>query len=153
MSVYENAIDRFRSKNNCAQAVSYAVLKHFSFEENDATNYSNLMIGFGGGIGSTGHVCGALSGAILTLGVLGVKNRINTDNLSKFSREKAQKIMTAFSSEFGSCNCINLTECDLLAEEGRKKFTDMAVRGNTFENLVGWITNYTVELLIDSVKA
>jgi hypothetical protein len=42
--------------------------------------------------------------------------------------EKAQMLLKRFKDTYGSCNCLELTGCDLSSEEGRKQFAEKGMR-------------------------
>jgi C_GCAxxG_C_C family probable redox protein len=75
--------------------------------------------GFGGGIGRTGLVCGAISGAVMSAG-----SRYGTgapcedmDRLYKI----ASSLVNSFTKKFGSANCRELIEADLGDPTERKR--------------------------------
>ncbi len=70
----------------------------------------------GGGISGFGEVCGAVSGAVLSLGlVLGTNGTEDIDEF-KAKREKAREIvkqyMQSFADDWGSVQCRRLIEMD-----------------------------------------
>ena len=60
-------VDKFKEGYNCAQAVLFSLTKHTGISEDDSLK---IGTGFGGGMGRTQHVCGAVSGGILALNLL-----------------------------------------------------------------------------------
>jgi C_GCAxxG_C_C family probable redox protein len=60
-----------------------------------------LASGFGGGMG-VGHACGALTGAVMVLGVLYVKERAHESTRIK---DVEQKLIAAFEKEYGTIMC------------------------------------------------
>ena len=65
MSKAETAIKLFETYN-CAQSVFTAYAEDFGIDKNQALS---LAVGFGGGMGRTQDVCGAVTGAIMVLGL------------------------------------------------------------------------------------
>ena len=63
----ERAVQLFRSGYNCAQSVFVAFCDLTGFDERTAIRISSS---FGGGMGRLREVCGAMSGALMVLGVL-----------------------------------------------------------------------------------
>jgi C_GCAxxG_C_C family probable redox protein len=80
---------------------------------------------FGGGIGRTGAVCGALVGGTMAIGlVYGRKAPVQ-------SRDRAyglaEELRSRFEEEMGTVSCRELTGVDLTTEEGRQQFHDSNV--------------------------
>jgi C_GCAxxG_C_C family probable redox protein len=61
------AEEKFRSGYNCSQSVLFAFSNELNIDSDTALKISN---GFGGGMGRKQEVCGAVSGAIMALGIL-----------------------------------------------------------------------------------
>ena len=79
-----------------------------------------ISTGFCGGVSRTCGICGAVSGAIMALGIRYGRN--NPDESTARCYEAVQGFVKAFENKFGSTNCQQLTGCDLGTEEGREKF-------------------------------
>jgi len=119
----EDAAELFRNGWSCSQAVTCAFAKDFGIDEKTALK---LSCGLGGGMGHTGNTCGAVSGALM---VIGMKyGRTALDDLA--SKEKTYEIAQRFMKEFRrrnhSINCTELIGYDLsnpeaLAEAREKK--------------------------------
>jgi len=105
------AIDYYLDKYNCAESV-------FKSHEKDID--SSIATPFGGGVGKTNQICGALAGGLM---VLGIKYGRKTN---QEPQQKAQyisaKLVTEFSDKFGNTTCNNLTDCDLSTKHGKEKF-------------------------------
>ena len=72
----------------------------------------------GGGMARMGHVCGALSGAAVSLGL---RNQLNVDghgNNSNDAFDELQKLFRGFQEEFGATTCRDLLGCDISSAEG-----------------------------------
>lgn len=75
---------------------------------------------FGGGIGNTGAVCGAVAGAVMAIGLK--KERGNTMEDWLRMSAVAQEFRSRFEAEMGSINCRELTGADLSTAEGLKQY-------------------------------
>lgn len=62
--VSDYAIENFRHGLNCAESVYHALLRAGALEGIDPSTAS-MVLGFGGGVGLSGCICGALSAAII----------------------------------------------------------------------------------------
>ncbi len=75
---------------------------------------------FGGGIGNTGAVCGAVSGAVMAIGLR--KERGNTMEEALRILAVAQEFRRRFEAEMKTINCRELTGVDLATPEGIEQF-------------------------------
>jgi len=79
-----------------------------------------IASGFGGGIGNSGAVCGAVAGAIMAIGL----RQKTPDTMEDVLRNLAdvREFRRRFETEFGTINCSELTGMDLSTEEGVEEF-------------------------------
>jgi C_GCAxxG_C_C family probable redox protein len=82
---------------------------------------------FGGGMGRTGGFCGALSGALMTIGLQHSSEDPKNAAAKMKAYELAQKLLEAFRQKHGSLLCRELTGCDLMTAEGQKRFKDQDI--------------------------
>lgn len=75
---------------------------------------------FGGGIGNSGSVCGAVIGAVMAIGL--VKERGETMEEMLGTQGLVQEFRRRFEAEMGSIDCHELTKADLTTPEGIEKF-------------------------------
>lgn len=103
---------------NCSQSVFSVYAKENGL---DPTLARKISTGFGGGVSRTGNICGAVSGAILAIGIA---NGMSTpDDLE--GREKSyaldQKLIQKFTERFGSIRCPDLLGYNLAIPEEREE--------------------------------
>lgn len=108
---------------NCAQSIVAAFAREVGLDVSSAIKLAGV---FGGGLAHQGHVCGAVSGALM---IIGTKyNGIESDYAS---REPGFAIGTDFIEEFESrhqtIDCRELIGCDLSTPEGLKRFQDKGI--------------------------
>ena len=121
MSKAEKAIVNFE-RYNCAQSVLHAYCEEYGLEKNQALQ---TAAGFGGGMGRTQEVCGAISGAIMVLGLS--SDFREEDGRPKINEvyAKVHQFINEFSAKYGTIKCWDLLGgCDLLSEEGQKFFRE-----------------------------
>jgi C_GCAxxG_C_C family probable redox protein len=98
---------------NCAQAMLSVYGKYFGLPEDLAIK---VATGLGRGFGNMGKSCGAVTGAIMVLGLI-----YEADNPS--SREDVyilvREFLNRFTARHGSIVCNELLGCDVSTEEGR----------------------------------
>ena len=75
---------------------------------------------FGGGIGNTGAVCGAVAGAVMAIGL----KKERGDTMEDWLRIAAveQEFRRRFEAEMETINCRELTGADLSTEEGLEQY-------------------------------
>lgn len=78
-----------------------------------------IASGFGGGIGNTGAVCGAVVGAVLAISLKMERGETMEDWLRIGA--VVQDFRRRFEAELGTINCRELTGVDLSTEEGMQQ--------------------------------
>lgn len=111
----EIAVSRFKSGFNCCQSVFSAYSSQFGIDTNMALK---LAAAFGGGIARMAETCGAVTGALM---IVGLKYGA-TDPKDKVAKEKTYKIAQEFINQFtarnNSISCKELLNCDISTPEG-----------------------------------
>ena len=79
-----------------------------------------IASGFGGGIGGTGAVCGAVVGGVMAIGLKHGRDAPSEDRFGTW--QMVQEFRRRFEAEMEEINCRELTGMDLGTEEGRKQF-------------------------------
>ena len=125
MNKPELASEYLKKGYNCAQSVIKAYAGDVGMNnEEDAVKMASVL---GGGIGRTGHVCGAVSGAAL---VIGMKFG-STDNTAKHARakayQKAKELLEKFAAQNKSILCNDLLGYDISTDEGLKQARESGV--------------------------
>jgi C_GCAxxG_C_C family probable redox protein len=77
---------------------------------------------FGGGIGNTGSVCGAVIGATMAIGII----RKQSSNIEEWleTAEIAREFRRRFEDKMKTISCRELTGIDFSNDEGREKLMD-----------------------------
>ena len=100
---------------NCAQSILFTYGKEY-FKENSSA--FKLASGFGAGISYRGEMCGAVSGALMIIGL----NYGCTDLTVDASKESLYKIskefIEIFNKQNGSVLCNKLIDCEINTPEG-----------------------------------
>ncbi len=125
----ERAVKRVRElfaqdAYNCSTAAMSALLE---FTDNDPLDYLSMAAPFGGGIARAGLTCGALSGAVLALGMIaGPREYRDREN-----RETAYRLITplveGFRRRMGSALCAEITGVDISTKAGRERFREQNI--------------------------
>jgi C_GCAxxG_C_C family probable redox protein len=122
MTKEEKALNYFRNKFNCSQSVMTVFGNDFGLSENDSLKIS---CAFGGGMGRQQHTCGALTGALMVLGLKYGKALNDPEEKKSFTYSKARELFTEFKSLHGSTDCRDLLNgFDMNNADDYKKIKD-----------------------------
>ncbi len=133
MSKVEQTVSSFKNGFSCSQSILSTYGTEFRLEREIALKIAS---GFGGGIGRLGKTCGAVSGAIM---VIGLKYG-NIKKEDKQTKEKTYELVREFINRFETLNssivCNELLDCDINTPEGLKDAIDKKVFKTICPNLV-----------------
>jgi C_GCAxxG_C_C family probable redox protein len=120
------AEEKFRSGFNCSQSVLFGFIDELKIDRDTAFKISN---GFGGGMGRKQEVCGAVSGAIMAIGLLYGRCEKDGPEKQEITYSKVRELIDSFKEEFNSVNCKELLSgCVLMTEEGQKQFKENGLK-------------------------
>lgn len=110
MNRSEKAVACFGNGCNCAQAVFTAFCEELGLEEKLGLK---IACPFGGGLGHTGGVCGAVTGALLTIGLKYGPESPEYGDIKVQNYVIVQDFISEFKKHNGSVNCTELISYDL----------------------------------------
>ena len=115
------AVTRFDQDFNCAQSVLAAFAPQLGMDENQALK---LASPFGGGVARRGQICGAVTGALMALGLAqGADNPAGNEDTYRLGQEFLQR----FESKHGSLLCRELIDCDISTPEGLQQAREKGI--------------------------
>ncbi len=121
-------------KVSCSQAIFAAYGEHLGLGRVDFDTCLKIASAFSGGIAQTGNVCGALTGALMALGLkygsTEYENRVN---------EIAVELLNEFESLNGTTICRDLINHDLITDEDVKQ----AFAKGSFDNCPKFVEDVT----------
>ncbi len=133
MTKPERALDLFSKQHNCSQAILAAFGPQEGLAEPDCVR---LAAPFGGGIGRLGETCGAVTGAIMVLG-LRYGGQTTTDPRAKAAMyERVRDFVARFKARHGSFTCRELLGCDISTPEGFRQVQERNVHQTVCPPLV-----------------
>jgi C_GCAxxG_C_C family probable redox protein len=135
----EAAVSTFSQSYNCSQSVFSAFAVQFGMDRDLALK---LASPFGGGVGGRGEVCGAVSGALLALGM---KRGASTPPGKQEINRLSQEFMRMFEVKHGSILCRELIDLDRSTTEG---WEQVRLSGK-FESLCPLLVGDAAKLLQD----
>ena len=98
----EKAVDYFRRSFNCSQAVFTVFGNEYGLSENDCLK---LSCAFGGGMGRQQLTCGAVTGALMAIGMKYGKALNDPEEKKKETYSKTREFFERFTELNGSVNC------------------------------------------------
>jgi C_GCAxxG_C_C family probable redox protein len=111
----------FNQEYNCAQSV---LMTFANLGDMDKDTAARLAACFGAGLARRGEVCGAVTGALMMLGIsLGKPKPEDKEG----NYQLAQEFMHYFENRHGTLLCRKLIGCDLTTPAGRQWATDSGV--------------------------
>jgi C_GCAxxG_C_C family probable redox protein len=131
----------FESGFFCAESVLMAVAENRGVR---SELVPRVATGFCSGLARSGELCGAVSGAILALGL--AAGRDSADESVEPVYESVREVLHGFEARFGSTTCLGLAGCDLGTDEGQRQFLEREQR-ETCTEYVGAATRLTLEAL------
>ena len=108
----------------CAESVLLAVAESRGIQSDVIPR---IATPFCSGLARTCGMCGAVSGAIMGIGL--AAGRSSPEGTIDLSYSLTREFISRFEEQHGSTNCLQLTGCDLSSEAGQKAFKE----GNIIE--------------------
>ncbi len=117
----EEAVNLFQKGFNCAQSVLGAFGPEAGLDQEAC-----LRVGgsFGAGMARKAETCGAVTGALMVMGLRHAMVREGDSQAKKKNYDEASKFMDEFKKLNGSLICRELLGCDLSTPEGSKMAAD-----------------------------
>jgi C_GCAxxG_C_C family probable redox protein len=101
----------------CAESVLLAIAEQQGIQSDVIPR---IATGFCSGMADTCGLCGAVSGAMMGIGLLNGVRTPGDDRAANYAA--VRKLLAQFEAKFGSTNCRVLTGCDLGTPEGQAQF-------------------------------
>ena len=114
----EECVEEFRKGYNCSQALLATYSKDVGIDKETALKVASA---FGGGMGCSGSVCGAATGALMVLGLR--HGNASAERGQSRSYERAKEFLARFKERNGSTLCKELLGCDISTAEGMERAT------------------------------
>ena len=107
----------FQNGLNCAQIVLSQFSEKYQMPKEEALR---IGCGFGGGV-RAGELCGAVSGAIMVIGLKYGNGQAEDSTSKKECYQRTQEFTQKFRETNGSIVCRDLLKCDISTEAGMNK--------------------------------
>ena len=105
MTKSDDALEDFKNGFTCSSVVFSAFSGELGL---DCETAKKIACGYGAGISGTGNICGAVSGAIMVIGLKYGKIKSGDDAATEKTRALVRKFIHEFTQRNGSINCTEL---------------------------------------------
>lgn len=141
----DSAVNCFQAGHSCSQAIFSTYARDMGV---DAELTMRVSSGFGGGMARTGNLCGAVTGAVMVIGL----NR-GSSLTDEQSKDRNYAVVRAFLQKFGerngSLSCRDLLGYDVGTEEGRRQIKERQLAKTICPRLVRDAAEILEEILAD----
>lgn len=144
MTKAEIAQTYFGQGFSCSQAVFAAYADDFGLDRELALRAAGA---FGGGIARTGNACGALSGALMVIGLQHGMVRAEAPQAKEHTYTVAREFIERFRAANGATDCRDLLGYDMSTAEGSKAIKEAGVTKTICPKLVQKATEILDEML------
>jgi C_GCAxxG_C_C family probable redox protein len=117
----KSASSLFKDGFRCSQAVLLNYAEQFGLSSEIALK---IATGFGGGVSRQGEICGAVTGAVMAIGLKFGQTNNEDEKGKQITYYYVEEFIDQFKTKNGSINCKVLTGLDLNTPEGLKRFRD-----------------------------
>jgi C_GCAxxG_C_C family probable redox protein len=122
------------SSYNCAQSVLAAFGNDFGLSDEMSFKIAGS---FGGGLGRSGKTCGAVSGALMVLGLRYAQTQPGDNEQKDKNYEMVRTFIKRFTEKNGSCVCAELLGYDISTPEGAKAAKEKGLFSTVCSKVVG----------------
>ncbi len=121
MGRVEDAVETFKKTFSCSQAVFSAFSPGLGVDRETALRVAGA---FGGGMARMGEVCGAVTGALMVIGLKYGKVKAEDEEAKEKTYRLTQEFARKFRAKHGALRCPDLIGCDLATPEGAAAFKE-----------------------------
>lgn len=144
MTFAEDARANFAQGYSCSQSVLAAFAPEFGLDRETALRLAGA---FGGGMARAGETCGAVSGALMVIGLRYGQVTIDDRPAKEQTYGTAQAFMARFRALHGALKCRELLGYDLGTEEGRAAAKEHRLSETLCSRLVHDAAETVIELI------
>lgn len=135
-------LELFKSGFSCSQAVLVPYSEELNLSRETALKIS---CSFGGGLGGAGKTCGALTGAIMVVGLKCGTTEATDLEAKKLACEKTKELVEIFEKNHGSTNCNELLGFERSNLSGAELMAKQQIFHNTCPNFLETVVSFLEE--------
>ena len=117
MDKVDQALQCFKESFNCSQAIVSAYGPELGLDKEMALR---VAAAFGGGIARMGETCGAVTGAMMVIGLVYGRTRAEDKETAERTNKAALAFLERFKARHFTVLCRELLGCEMGASEGRE---------------------------------
>jgi C_GCAxxG_C_C family probable redox protein len=140
----ETAVEYFLKQRNCSQAILMTFGPELGFPFELAPK---IAAPFGAGIGRLGQTCGAVSGAVMVLGLLAGDNSLDPLQQKELSYALAREFVDRFIQQRSSTQCRELLGIDISTPEGLERVREEGLTETLCPELVRDAAKILLEMI------
>ena len=140
----EKAIEYFLTDRNCSQAILMSFGPDFGLPIELG---QKIAAPFGAGVGRLGETCGAVSGALMVLGLLAGASGFQSLEQKELSYSLAREFIAKFNERRGSTRCRDLLGNDLSTPQGLARVKAEGLAETLCPELVGAAAGILIEMI------
>lgn len=110
---------------NCAESVLLGLCDHLGVQN---PLIPRIATGFGGGIGHTGNICGAITGAVMALGIRFGREHAQDKETRDTLYSRTEAFLREIEEKLGHLDCFSLIGVRLNTEEGLRRYREENLR-------------------------
>ena len=133
MDNVEHARSRFEQGFNCSQSVLSAYGSQLGLDPELALRVAGA---FGGGMARMGRTCGAVTGALMVIGLQRGNTKADDDEAKDACYDLAREFVDRFEAQHGTITCQELLGCNINTPEGRALATEKGLFATLCPKLV-----------------
>ncbi len=136
----EKAVQCFTDGFSCSQAVLSSCCERFGLDKELAYKVAGA---FGGGMGHIDGACGAVTGALMLIGLKYGKYKKEDAESKDRTYAAVKRYVDAFKAKYGSIDCTDLIKFDISVQSGLLKAREAGV----FKSVCPGLVKESVELV------
>ena len=110
MNDVDKAVTLFREGFSCSQSLLGAYCERYGLSRDLALKLGDA---FGGGMGGLGKTCGAVTGALMVIGLAHGRTAADDSESKLATSRRVQELIARFERQHGTTLCRQLIGCDL----------------------------------------
>jgi C_GCAxxG_C_C family probable redox protein len=140
----EKATQLFAAGFSCSQALLASRAERYDLPTETALK---LSAAFGGGLGRQGEVCGAVSGALMVIGLENGHTRPEEKAVKENTYALTRQFIAEFTQRTGALHCRDLLGCRIDTPEGQQYAQEHALTKTICPKLVAEASQILSEIL------
>ncbi len=129
----EKAAGKFETGLSCSQSIFSSYGPDYGIDEQSALK---IATAFGGGMAHMANTCGAVTGALMVLGLVYGRSTVEDEAAKEKTYELVREFVERFMKKHGSIMCRELLGYDMSTPEGEQKIEEL---GLTAERCPGFV--------------